>query len=301
MNELITVPPPEPPPEPQHITVRPTVHDSAAVVVDIARAAISTCDFVVGECAAIWCSKYQRGRTDADFAARVGMTESEIQARRCVWEVFGIPGTYQEFPGLKFSHFRVLLNEPARLEMLQWSAENSATVKELKAYRRMQNGEDLTEDSDDDDNAPKNSDPLNCINAGPTGPASLESLDTENRPTLAEYAATIDEDRDPRETAPKTSAESTPYSPFRADTTKPEREPSAKLNDEANRLAKLFAALHAAAAAIQRIAAGRFSPLLHEDLLVLAEDAHQNEPPVGLDAASIAASIRRHQQRKRDQ
>jgi hypothetical protein len=269
-------------------------------LIETVRQSLSDCKFRIGEAAAVWCRKYAAGRTDADFGELVGLPADTVNDYRRVWERFGDSGALRNFPELNWTHFKIVLTRDDAETLLDWANTEKQNTRGLIAYKRMIDGEDLNQPAaEDEDAAPKNSDPLNCINGGPTGPASLESLDAETRPTLAEYADTLE--REPGETAPKPAAESTPYSPFRADAATLEREPSAKLNDEANRLAKLFAALHAAAAAIQRIAAGRFSPLLHEDLLVLAEDAHQNEPPVGLDAASIAASIRRHQQRKRDQ
>jgi hypothetical protein len=46
-------------------------------LVNTAQEAVSHCRWVVGECAGKWTQRYARGRTDADFAALIGLSEGQ--------------------------------------------------------------------------------------------------------------------------------------------------------------------------------------------------------------------------------
>jgi len=119
------------------------VTESEDELVDQARGAVSRCNWTVGECAAKWTRKYARGRTDGDFAALVGLSADQVYQRRRVWEAFG--DVADEYPTLKWSHFYIALRWDDATECLQWAVENQATVAEMKAWRRVQRGEDETE------------------------------------------------------------------------------------------------------------------------------------------------------------
>jgi hypothetical protein len=113
-----------------------------------ARQAISSCNWTVGECATRWTERYAKGRTDADFGLLVGLSGDQIYQRRRVWESFAdVADDYSE---LKWSHFYVSLTWSDSAECLAWAQENKATVAEMKAWRRMQHGEDLTVDAESD-------------------------------------------------------------------------------------------------------------------------------------------------------
>lgn len=113
-------------------------------LVTTARSAISNCNWTVGECAAQWTKRYARGRTDADFGEMVGLSGDQIYQRRRVWETFAdVRDSYSQ---LRWSHFYVALTWNDAPECLGWAEENQATVAEMKAWRRMQHGEDLTVD-----------------------------------------------------------------------------------------------------------------------------------------------------------
>ncbi len=113
-----------------------------------AQTAVSQCNWVVGECASEWTKRYARGRTDADFGRLVGLSPDQVFQRRRVFETFG--DVRGEYPELKWSHFYVSLNWDDASECLQWAAENEATVSEMRAWRRLQRGEDLTEPPPDE-------------------------------------------------------------------------------------------------------------------------------------------------------
>ncbi|QDT39544.1 helix-turn-helix domain-containing protein [Stratiformator vulcanicus] len=109
-------------------------------LVDAARTAVSQCNWTVGECAAEWTKKYARGRTDADFARLVGLSPDQVYQRRRVWERFGLE--FRPESGLKWSHYYVALNWEDADACLEWAEENSATVAELRAWRRVLHGDE---------------------------------------------------------------------------------------------------------------------------------------------------------------
>jgi hypothetical protein len=120
----------------------PEIAESEEDLISRAQVAVSQCNWVVGECAHKWTQKYARGRTDADFAALLGLSADQVFQRRRVWETFA--DVYAGYASLKWSHFYAALNWDDAPECLQWADENQATVAEMKAWRRALRGEDLT-------------------------------------------------------------------------------------------------------------------------------------------------------------
>lgn len=114
-----------------------------------AQNAVSRCNWVIGECGFKWTKKYAKGRTDADFAALVGLSGDQVYQRRRVWETFS--DVRDQYPSLKWSHFYVAMSWDDAPECLNWSEENEATVAEMKAWRRSVRGEDLTQEAAPDD------------------------------------------------------------------------------------------------------------------------------------------------------
>jgi hypothetical protein len=112
-----------------------------------AQTAVSGCNWEVGECAAQWTKRFARGRTDQDFALLVGLSGDQVYQRRRVWETFG--DVFANYSGLRWSHFYTALNWDDAAECLQWANDIGATVAEMKAWRRAQRGEDLTETADE--------------------------------------------------------------------------------------------------------------------------------------------------------
>lgn len=124
------------------------VEETEQQLISTAQEAVSQCRWVVGECAAKWTQRYARGRTDADFAALVGITPDQVFQRRRVWETFApVRGDY---PKLKWSHFYAALTWDDALESLRWASEMEAPVAEMRAWRRALRGEDLSVSVDDD-------------------------------------------------------------------------------------------------------------------------------------------------------
>ncbi len=127
----------------------PEITESEEELISRAQLAVSQCNWSVGECAAKWTQKYARGRTDADFAALLGLSPDQIFQRRRVWETFA--DVHATYPTLKWSHFYAALNWDDAPECLQWADENQSTVAEMKAWRRALRGEDLTVDAANDE------------------------------------------------------------------------------------------------------------------------------------------------------
>lgn len=121
--------------------VETTPVESEEQLVERAQMAISVSRWVVGECASQWTKRYARGRTDADFAAKINVSPDQVFQRRRVWETYG--DIYQNFSELKWSHFYAALNWDDASDCLSWAEDNRATVAEMKAWRRAIRGEDL--------------------------------------------------------------------------------------------------------------------------------------------------------------
>jgi hypothetical protein len=121
--------------------------ESEADLVSRAQSAVSRCNWEVGECAALWTKRFARGRTDADFAQLVSLSPDQVYQRRRAWETFG--DVYGSYPALKWSHFYSALTWDDAAECLQWAQDIGATVAEMKAWRRAQRGEDLSEPSEE--------------------------------------------------------------------------------------------------------------------------------------------------------
>jgi hypothetical protein len=111
-------------------------------LIHTALEAISHSHWVVGECAAKWTARYARGRTDADFAALIGLSADQVYQRRRVWESYG--ASRVDFTSLKWSHFYAALTWDDARDCLGWAEEMKASVAEMRAWRRAQRGEDLT-------------------------------------------------------------------------------------------------------------------------------------------------------------
>ena len=121
-------------------------------LVDRARDAISGCNWTIGQCAAVWTERYAAGRTDADFGERVGLSGDQIYQRRRVWETFAdVRGEYE---ALRWSHFYAAVAWDDAPDALGWAEEMGATVAEMRAWRRGQRGEDLTQPPQPDELPP---------------------------------------------------------------------------------------------------------------------------------------------------
>jgi len=194
------------------------VTETEEELVDQARGAVSRCNWIVGECAAKWTRKYARGRTDSDFAALVGLSPDQVYQRRRVWETFG--DVTDEYPTLKWSHFYIALRWDDSTECLQWAIENDATVAEMKAWRRVQRGEDETEVAPAD---PWVGDP--AIQFVPTEPTAVRDLNESSggRPGERDLSPPFDVDSPATGSATETVSavardsedRGADYSPFR--------------------------------------------------------------------------------------
>ncbi len=126
-------------------------HETEKELIQRAQTAVSQCNWTVGECAVQWTKKFARGRTDADFGELVGMSGDQVYQRRRVCETFADVQT--NYPALKWSHFYIALNWDEAADSLSWANENEATIAEMKAWRRLQLGEDVTTSAADDQEA----------------------------------------------------------------------------------------------------------------------------------------------------
>lgn len=121
-------------------------------LVSRAQTALSSCNWTLGECAALWTKRHSRGRTDAAFGEMIGLSADQVYQRRRVWETFG--DIYNQYSHLKWSHFYTALNWDDAAACLGWGEEMQATVAEMRAWRRSQHGEDLSSSPDEIEEAP---------------------------------------------------------------------------------------------------------------------------------------------------
>lgn len=206
--------------------VRPDETESA--LISRALSALSRCNWEVGECAAQWTKRFARGRTDADFASLVGLSPDQVYQRRRVWETFG--DVCESYANLKWSHFYAALNWDDAAECLQWAQDVQAGVAEMRAWRRAQHGEDLSEASTDES---MGFGPVELAFPGEGAPApvreaySAETVPSEGLQTAALAAGG---------SAPPTTSE---YAPFREDAaTAPPRETSDRQEPTTEQLVK---------------------------------------------------------------
>lgn len=121
--------------------------ESEDQLISRAQLALSSCNWTLGECAALWTKRYAKGRTDAAFGEMIGLSADQIYQRRRVWETFG--DVHAQYTCLKWSHFYAGLNWDDAAACFSWAEEMQSTVAEMRAWRRAQHGEDLSLSADD--------------------------------------------------------------------------------------------------------------------------------------------------------
>ncbi len=172
-----------------------------------AQQALSSCNWVIGECASEWTEKYASGRTDADFGSMIGLSGDQVYQRRRVWESFS--DVHENYSTLKWSHFYVAVNWDDASECLQWANEIEATVAEMKAWRRAQHGEDLTEPAEEE--APFSVAP-DYLQVGDGMVREVSEVDSEGR-SLVGAGASSGERAETITSAPRESGNAE-YAPF---------------------------------------------------------------------------------------
>lgn len=122
-----------------------TADDREYYLIRTAQVAVNTGNWIVGQCASEWLSEYGRGRTDEQFGELIGLSRTQVQQRRQVWESFG--KIHTRFKTITWTHFREALQWDDAEACLEWAEECNATVAEMRAWRRAQRGEDLFSES----------------------------------------------------------------------------------------------------------------------------------------------------------
>lgn len=216
-----------------------------------AQTAVSQCNWTVGECATKWTKRFARGRTDADFGELVGMSGDQVYQRRRVWETFA--EACDQYSALKWSHFYIALTWNDSAECLSWASENSATIAEMKAWRRLQHGEDVTSNASAEDEAAWGNDGASAFGGfGQNGEAVVRSeSDLELPAVRAPMPGSAEGKRGSRENATADAAglSAGEYAPFRTGAMKPPREvldevpgnlPSLSVEQSVKRLATML-------------------------------------------------------------
>lgn len=115
--------------------------ESERQLVERAIASLSQSNWDVGECASRWTTKFAKGRGDEQFGNLIGLSRSQVQQCRQVYETYG--DVRDLYPSLAFNHFYVARGWDDAEECLAWAEENQARVSEMIAWRRMNGGEDM--------------------------------------------------------------------------------------------------------------------------------------------------------------
>ncbi|NQV29232.1 MAG: hypothetical protein HQ518_33170 [Rhodopirellula sp.] len=112
----------------------------------------------IGRLAHAWTRRFAKGRTDADFAELVGLSEDQVQRRRKVFSTYS--DISASMRNLSWTHYLTVLAWDDADEWLAVADENGWSVAVMKRMRDIQqrtdNGDDLTahaEPVDDDDAA----------------------------------------------------------------------------------------------------------------------------------------------------
>ena len=205
--------------------------ETESALIQRALTALSRCHWEVGECAAQWTKRFARGRTDADFASLVGLSSDQVYQRRRVWETFG--DVHTSYSHLKWSHFYSALNWDDAADCLQWAEDVQAGVAEMRAWRRAQHGEDLSEASLEESMGfgpvelmvTTESAPL-AAGTGRAAAAGATTIVSEGKQTAA-LAAEPDQD--------------SAYAPFREDVATPSRDGSERQEPTTEQLVKRMA------------------------------------------------------------
>lgn len=241
------------------------VEATESELIERARQASSRAAFVVGECAAVWINRYSRGRTDEDFAKLIGSSRTTVNNQRLVHERFC--QTFGKFEFLKWSHYATALNWPDAETCLSWADENRATVAELKAWRRMQHGEDLTVDSEPE--LPVEDEPELIAPMSAALPATAEA----DEPMTAERAAA-------------------PASPFRNDAIEPAAESIGEQTkaEQRSRLNRILNALTRSFKQAHELSGGEAVVLEHVDRLI--DELKRGDDIGGLDERTVDGMLR---------
>lgn len=128
--------------------------------VEAAKVAIATesdCKWTVGRLAHEWTQRHANGRTDDDYAKKVGLSRANVQQRRQVFETYG--DVCKTFCKLSWSHFLVVLDWNDADEWLASANENQWSVATMKRMRDIQNradrGEDLSQPAEPVEDEPE--------------------------------------------------------------------------------------------------------------------------------------------------
>ena len=205
-------------------------HVTEQALIQRAQIAVSNCNWTVGECAAQWTKKFARGRTDADFGELVGMSGDQVYQRRRVFETFA--DAQERYASLKWSHFYIALNWDDSTECLSWANDNEATIAEMKAWRRLQRGEDVTVEPDGGEAGQWGGDGASAFgDYGSQGTTPVRSEADLELPAVRVATSGNDGKRGSREgaTADAAGLSQGEYAPYRTGATKP---PTREVLDE---------------------------------------------------------------------
>lgn len=170
-------------------------------LVMLAREAVKTSGWIVGECASQW--KEKTGGTDGYFAGLVGLSDDQVFEYRSTFEQCGAFRDVPEFASLSFGHFAAVRTAEDHEFLLRMAVEQKLSIRQLKRYRSSL-GEDVevvmpVEEAssavDAEDGVSSSVPPLELVERDPAEETS-DTLDAQQ--DLKAERATSQEPHDPK-------------------------------------------------------------------------------------------------------
>jgi len=284
-------------------------HETETELITRARDAVTSSNWVIGECAALWTTRHAKGRTDADFGKLVGISGDRVGTCRRVFDRWGQPdNTFRgaaETGRLHWTHLADAVGWDDAEQMLTYALEQydaddekPCPVDLMRVHRRLNRGEDLTVPEGDQRAFPSESLPAVAVEEPHVAPKPSA---TPERAVIATSAVA------PAASAAATADSVTPakverateagYSPYRATAGGAAKQTSAKPSPTKPTKPTsavpswISAALASITATTRDLNKQGFGALASDHLDALADQGRRGEPITGLDAVTVAAFV----------
>jgi hypothetical protein len=281
-------------------------HETETELITRARDAVTSSNWVIGECAALWTTRHAKGRTDADFGKLIGISGDRVGTCRRVFDRWGQPdNTFRgaaETGRLHWTHLADAVGWDDAEQMLTYALEQydaddekPCPVDLMRVHRRLNRGEDLTVPEGDQRAFPSESLPA----------VAVEEPHVAHKPSANPERAVIATSAVAPVAAAATADSVTPakverateagYSPYRATAggaakqTPPKPSPTKSTSSAGP--SWISAALASITATTRNLNKQGFGALAADHLDAMADQCRRGEPITGLDAVTVAAFV----------
>lgn len=118
-------------------------------LIERAKSAVTQSSWTIGECAAKWCERFARGRSETDFADIIGASRQSISEKRRVYERF--QEVADRSATLSWTHYAKALAWHDAEEWLEQAEQDGWSVREMVEAHDEHYGNDPITDEEDDD------------------------------------------------------------------------------------------------------------------------------------------------------